>query len=74
MIDDIKHRCLEQGLRCDIFPVLVVWGEDKIVEMANNTGHHDRAVTPWLVKGEFEFIVLYILISGDVSLRRSHER
>lgn len=41
----------------------------KAIKMSNDAGHCHRAIAPRRAKGKFKFVILYILIAVDMSLR-----
>ncbi len=47
-------------------PILLV--ELKACQMANDTGHRHRALTPWRAEVEIEFVVFHERVAADAVL------
>lgn len=57
------NRCVEEGLRGRITPVLIFIRELDIGQMAGHAGHGNCALSPMLTKVEIERVVLDVLVS-----------
>lgn len=50
-------------------PFLVLSWKFELIEMADDACHGYGAVAPWWTKVEIEFVILYILVTGNASLQ-----
>ena len=62
------NRSIKQLPRRARKPRPILFVELKACQMADDTGHRHRALTPWRVEVELEIVVFYERVAADVVL------
>ena len=69
---DLGHSGLDRGFeqlrRRTRVPFAVILREFNLRQVAKDAGHGYGTTAPWLAKREVEFVVLYVLVAGHISL------